>query len=289
MKILVKIILITIVLCYNTPLLAQESSRYVDVVLKDFTNIDLEIAPLLGTRLLFPVSLDETDSEIPFTLDLTNAGLFQITRHADRNYFVISAPHSQEAKNQGSLFLAVAGRYVSIRLSIGSPDTHIEELRFSFGEKEKEILINTIVKKKLSKLEHKFKQDLITARKEHCQSEQDLVAARLANQTKTDNIHIKTSNEYMDIYIDSIIAFKEHKNLVLEIHTKENIAIETLSLNSNNDNQTAQLLSSTFACVKKKEKINYCSVGMNKGFALDKYSKLDLVVHTSTGRHVLSW
>ena len=51
------------------------------------------MVPDLGTRFSFPFILDEQDSYVPFTLNITNPA-FVNGREKGRNYFVITAPVS---------------------------------------------------------------------------------------------------------------------------------------------------------------------------------------------------
>ncbi|MDI9347369.1 MAG: hypothetical protein QM538_02580 [Methylacidiphilales bacterium] len=261
-----------------------------DVQLQEYTNLTITIAPLLGTRLSFPVILDNADATIPFTLDLTNAGLFQITRHEGRNYFLISAPASIAQENQGSLFIQVAGKFIAIRLAIGSPEQHIDEIRFNFTPEESNHLIQLVINKELQKIQKEYQSLSDSLKSTHCQEAQDLVALLVSKTITKDNIFLrKTFNQGVAL-IDYLALIGNDKHLALAFILNQPSPIQHLKLRGMSIEGNDELLSKSFACQDTLDNNEiHCSIALKHNFTLEQFPVLFLTVSTNNSNSEIPW
>ncbi len=140
------------------------SPKLKKVELEQFTSLNVELVPDLGTRFIFPFVLDESDDFIPFTLDITNP-LFISTRHAGRNSFTIEIDPPEEGGQLptylGNMFVSVGGYNLSIVLSTtNSLKRHVSDYVFELSDKAREDLIQEAIVKRTKSLEESYQQKL---------------------------------------------------------------------------------------------------------------------------------
>lgn len=130
------------------------------VALEEFTQLNIEIVPDLGTRFVFPFVLDEQDAFVPFTLNITNP-VFNAAREPGRNAFVITAPPPTEGGTVptyiANLFISVAGYQISATLKTTNDlSHHVSDIVFDLNEKARENLIQQTVERRIQAIKDDY-------------------------------------------------------------------------------------------------------------------------------------
>lgn len=148
------IVSIVFLLAYGV---ASAEPRSTKVELHKRTSLVAYVVPDLGVRFTFPFILDEQDSYVPFTLNLTNPH-FSNDREKGRNYFVITQK-SPTVGMMGILFLSVAGYEISIELRTTNDLTkHVSDIVFEMTPEAREELIQQSIKQRTAALEQEYKR-----------------------------------------------------------------------------------------------------------------------------------
>jgi hypothetical protein len=138
------------------PASAAPSSKVVP--LHKRTALVAYVVPDLGVRFSFPFILDEQDSYVPFTLNLTNKA-FEAKREPNRNYFVIVPKEGSPVGMLGYAFLSVAGYEISIELHTTSDlSKQVSDLVFEMTGEEREALIQQSIRQRTAALEQEYKK-----------------------------------------------------------------------------------------------------------------------------------
>ena len=201
---------------------ASAAPRAESVDLQKRTVLTVYIVPDLGTRFSFPFILDEQDSYIPFTLNITNPA-FVNTREKGRNYFVITAPVRTEGTLLGNVFVSVAGYEISIELrTTNDLSKHYSDIVFNLTKEAREELIQQSIAQRTAALEQEYKkrfEELDAA------AEQKAIArvGRLALQ-KPDTKNIKEESrlklpngDAVVLYVDQEVDYQPYAIYVFNV------------------------------------------------------------------------
>ncbi len=137
---------------------ASAEPRVRTVELHKRTTLVAYVVPDLGVRFSFPFILDEQDSYVPFTMNITNPA-FVKEREKGRNYFVITAPTKAEGQMLGNVFVTVAGYEISIELRTTNDLTkHFSDIDFTQTPEAREELIQQSIAQRTAALEQEYKK-----------------------------------------------------------------------------------------------------------------------------------
>ena len=138
--------------------MAYAEPRAKSVELHKRTTLTVYVVPDLGTRFSFPFILDEQDSYVPFTLNITNPA-FVNGREKGRNYFVITAPVKSEGSMLGNVFVSVAGYEISVELrTTNDLSKHYSDIVFTLTNEAREELIQQSIAQRTAALEQEYKK-----------------------------------------------------------------------------------------------------------------------------------
>lgn len=155
MRLLSYFALCSFLLVVNT---AYAEPRAKSVELHKRTTLTVYVVPDLGTRFSFPFILDEQDSYVPFTLNITNPA-FVNGREKGRNYFVITAPVRSEGSMLGNVFVSVAGYEISVELrTTNDLSKHYSDIVFTLTNEAREELIQQSIAQRTAALEQEYKK-----------------------------------------------------------------------------------------------------------------------------------
>ena len=155
MRLLSYLVLCSLLLVINT---AYAEPRAKSVELHKRTTLTVYVVPDLGTRFSFPFILDEQDSYVPFTLNITNPA-FVNGREKGRNYFVITAPVKSEGSMLGNVFVSVAGYEISVELrTTNDLSKHYSDIVFTLTNEAREELIQQSIAQRTAALEQEYKK-----------------------------------------------------------------------------------------------------------------------------------
>jgi len=155
MRILPTLALCSLLFAINT---AYAEPRAKSVELHKRTTLTVYVVPDLGTRFSFPFILDEQDSYVPFTLNITNPA-FVNGREKGRNYFVITAPVRSEGSMLGNVFVSVAGYEISVELrTTNDLSKHYSDIVFTLTNEAREELIQQSIAQRTAALEQEYKK-----------------------------------------------------------------------------------------------------------------------------------
>lgn len=155
MRLLSYLVLCSFLFAINT---AYAEPRAKSVELHKRTTLTVYVVPDLGTRFSFPFILDEQDSYVPFTLNITNPA-FVNGREKGRNYFVITAPVRSEGSMLGNVFVSVAGYEISVELrTTNDLSKHYSDIVFTLTNEAREELIQQSIAQRTAALEQEYKK-----------------------------------------------------------------------------------------------------------------------------------
>ena len=155
MRLLSYLALCSFLFAINT---AYAEPRAKSVELHKRTTLTVYVVPDLGTRFSFPFILDEQDSYVPFTLNITNPA-FVNGREKGRNYFVITAPVRSEGSMLGNVFVSVAGYEISVELrTTNDLSKHYSDIVFTLTSEAREELIQQSIAQRTAALEQEYKK-----------------------------------------------------------------------------------------------------------------------------------
>lgn len=155
MRLLSYLALCSFLFAINT---AYAEPRAKSVELHKRTTLTVYVVPDLGTRFSFPFILDEQDSYVPFTLNITNPA-FVNGREKGRNYFVITAPVRSEGSMLGNVFVSVAGYEISVELrTTNDLSKHYSDIVFTLTNEAREELIQQSIAQRTAALEQEYKK-----------------------------------------------------------------------------------------------------------------------------------
>lgn len=200
---------------------AHAAPRSTSVELHKRTTLTAYVVPDLGVRFTFPFILDEQDSYVPFTLNLTNIS-FANARETGRNYFVITQKGATTGM-RGNLFLSVAGYEISIELITTTDLTkHVSDIVFVMTPEAREELIQQSIKQRTAALEQEYKKRFAEL---DATAEQKAIArvGRLAiNKPETSSIKEESrlklpSGDSVILYVDQVVNYDPYSIYLFNI------------------------------------------------------------------------
>lgn len=201
---------------------AQADPRAKTVDLHKRTTLVAYVVPDMGVRFSFPFVLDEQDSYVPFTLNITNPA-FVNTREKGRNYFVVTVPTVASGQMLGNVFVTVAGYEISIELHTTNDLTkHYSDIVFQMTTEAREELIQQSIRSRTAALEQEYKKKFEEL---DATAEQKAIAhvGRLATK-KPDTKSIKEesrlklpSGDAVVLYVDNVVEYESYSIFLFNV------------------------------------------------------------------------
>ena len=221
-------LLAVVLLAVSASAIAAPKNR--NVVLQKHTALTVEIVPDLGTRFIFPFVLDEQDTYVPFTLNITNPS-FVSKREPKRNSFVVTIPPTSAGRTPiqyGSLFVTVAGYEISIELrTTNDLRKHYSDVTFELGEGDREDLIQQGIAKRTEALEVEYKKKM-----EDLEKIADLKAIARVGTIALKRPSVKRVKEEarltlgngdkITLYVDEAITYEPYTIYTIELNSNSN-------------------------------------------------------------------
>ena len=219
----------------------QVTPRFKHVELKEFTSLELNIVPQLGTQLIFPFKLDNPDLDPTLKIELTNGDGFDVPTSeekikmllAGQNTITIIGKYSNQGEQPsylGTLFISVGGYNLSIALrTTYNVDQLVTNVVFDVSDEKREQMIELAVKRRTEQLEasYKKKEDSL----EQQAREDALKHIAIVAQTSPDSTSYKES-ETVDIggsrlglYVDETLSYDD-KYLLLKFQVDNRSATD---------------------------------------------------------------
>jgi hypothetical protein len=142
---------------------AHAEPRVLTVPLKQRTLLTAHLVPDSGVRFTFPFVLDESDSYVPYTLNITNPA-FTSHREPKRNYFVVDMDKSARmAGLLGTMFMTVAGYEITVELrTTNDLSRQYTDIVFTLTDDAREQLVQSAIKQRTAQLEQDYKRKFDT-------------------------------------------------------------------------------------------------------------------------------
>ena len=272
------------------------------IALTEFTTLNVDIVPDLGTRFVFPFVLDESSENIPFTLKLTNP-VFQSKREPGRNFFIVEIP-PQEAGGAmpaylGNLFINVAGYNISVLLkSTPKLKDHYTDIVFKLTDEKREQLIEDAVKARVDvmKAMYKEKEDLLD--RQAYKMAMDNIGAMLVKGGSSNNISedeefVLNNGDVLILSLNKLFKYNRFSiftyEMAFESGANTSIAIQDIKLFGKTDDDKTELIQSQFdmasAVTTGKNALGNLTTDQN----IDDYVGFQVDVMTSKGNLKLLW
>lgn len=238
------------------------------VTLTPFTQLVVNIVPDLGTRFVFPFVLDEQDADVPFTLNMTNATVFQSHREKGRNFFVVTAPPPSDggevAQYFSQLFVSVAGFHITVTLSTtGDLEAQVSDVVFELGEQASDDLIQAAVAKRTAALEQAYREKERTL----AMGQQEALLLQLADlplhapkrrRVKEERFYEMGSGDRLVLFVDEVKSYGDvhvlHYQLSNEARTSLKISETALYLGESGSEKRLLSASNVTGVLKPNEK-----------------------------------
>ncbi len=219
MRLLSYLALCALLFTINT---AYAEPRSKSIELHKRTPLTVYVVPDLGTRFSFPFILDEQDSYVPFTLNITNPAFIN-AREKGRNYFVITAPVRSEGTMLGNVFVSVAGYEISIELrTTNDLSKHYSDIVFSLTDEAREELIQQSVVQRTAALELEYKkkfEELDAAAEQKAIARVGRLAIKKpATKGIKEESRLKLPNgDAVILYVDQVVNYEQYSIYLFNI------------------------------------------------------------------------
>ena len=276
------------------------------VTLRENTRIDLDVMPDLGVRLIFPFRLDEPALEPAFFYKITNGQVFKIPPIVElkgQNSLIVNvAPPSsitpQSAKNYiATLYMSVDGYNVTLNLRLTlNAKRHTTDLIFDLSPKDRQHLIDKVVKRKTEALEKEYKRRyarLDEEAKKHALQHLHIAVQRpVITRFKETQPVLLPGGVRLDLYADQLHEFKS--GFYLLTYEVVNRSPKEININSTiitaTKDKTPSTIDGTVKCPKllRADKALKCVFITQDANILDT-DQLDLTITTDRGVATISW
>lgn len=282
--------------------------KIVEVPLKEYTTMTVEVVPNMGTRLTFPFKLSEQTPE-PMIAN-TNPLLFQVNgvssgkvpTNTRELVITANAPESlQEAA--GNLFISVGGYQISVALKLKYElKTHLTDYRFKLTDDELNYFIEKAVERRVAAEKKSLAEDranLEQLAKNEALGYMGIVALNrpeVDGFATTRDVKLENGDEF-EIYLEELQNYSnEYFMLTFEL---EHEGLKTLALNSyrlgyyksRSDETGVEWLEPIHVTCPDRlmpEDTVRCAIVTTDADVL-KNKKLELRVQTSEGEMVALW
>lgn len=213
--------IIAVFFCFITQ--AHADPRAKSAELHKRTTLVAEILPDLGVRFTFPFVLDEQDTYVPFTLNITNPSFVLEKREPGRNYFVITVKAGSPINMLGEVFITVAGFEITIELkTTNNLSNFYSDVVFKLNKDDREDLIQKAIAQRTKSLESEYKKKF--AEIENL-ADQKAVArvGRLALTTPAhhgikEESKLKLSNgDRISLFVDEVVEYDPYSIFVFNL------------------------------------------------------------------------
>ena len=278
--------------------------RKKNVVLKEFTQLVIDVAPDLGTRLTFPFILDETgDGMVPFTLQMTNPAIFVAQREKGRNSFVISVLPSKADKLSGvylgDMFVSVAGYNITVRLrTTDDIRRHYTDIKFEMSDEDRERLIEAEVEKRMVALEAEYQRKTEAINAEIERQALAKVGLLAMNEPDADNVQeegrLETpSGDLVTVYVDEVQKYGSFSVIPFDVkaNTMGDVKIQSVQLFGTTEPDGEEFLVDSGMMVRRRlEPVDSVrGVVSTNAPGFDDLNAVRLVVLTDLGEISLKW
>lgn len=208
--------------------------KFQSVELKEFTSLNLEIVPHLGTQLVFPFKLGNPDLDPPLKIRLSSSNGFKVphakddlqTYVLDQNTIsIIGLPYEGEVQGEhpiylGNLFITVGGYNLSIALKTTySTSKHVSNIVFELSDTDRNHLIERAVKRRLADLEKRH-QEKLDGLGDRAKQESLVHIAAMATKKETE-VRFKEEEDMtigdarLTAYIDRVVSYGNEYHVLL--------------------------------------------------------------------------
>ena len=268
-----------------TPAAHGFSGKVQQIPLLEQTQFTIKVVPKLGTRLIFPFILDNSQLKPPLNYKLTNSNDFAVARNlatlAGQNVFLITASGNQGAI--GKLYMSIAGYHIAINLVVSMTiDDHISDIYLQLTIDDREFLMAREIdriKKNLSKsYQNRIKQrNSIIA--------DTTMAAIIMRGTKRKNIKSllrggKESFNSADIYLDKFLYLKPDAYAIhfwVE-HYGEKFMTSSMLVQLQHGQGGDSILTGKLLCLDRGKRLDECLFITNDAGLIDDKVKLKITL-----------
>ena len=285
--------------------------RLQHIELKPYTQLTVHIVPDMGTRFTFPFILDEGNTHVPFTLNITNP-VFHHDRHDGRNHFVVTLPPPEQGGQtpayQGNLFVSVAGYNLTILLKATNDQRkHVTDYVFKLSKEEREYTIQQQVARRIKRIKQDYAQKEAVLNKKaraiafkHI-GELALLPPQTSNIKEETNIVFDNGDKAI-LYLDKVYHYGTFSLFVYEIEnnsTTESLKIHDVALLTldeqgletpiNSINQLNNVQGNNIAPGKTQRGVLTTHDTHIPGHDLLAEDRLRLWINTNRGEFSLTW
>ncbi len=302
-----KILLLCILFGASTAIAKQEpnpiSPQFKHVKLEEFTAMTLDIMPHAGTQLIFPFVLDNPDLQPLLKIELTNPDGFEVPHDSGKVKALLSGQNTititgkkieKDPTVMGNLFISIGGYNLSISLrSTLDVRNHVSNIVFDVTEKERDHLIENIIKKRTKQLEANYQEKLQKLEDKAQSQALKHISLMATEKPDYDNFKIEDEIEFDEeriiVFIDKIIQYgSTYSVLLFELDNRSNKDFQTNNIEIRALTEKREIpIQGSFNCPKalKSDSVLKCSFATTQGDTLDraKELKLDLITDRGTG------
>lgn len=201
---------------------AHAEPRSKAVELHKRTNFSVFVLPDMGVRFTFPFVLDEQDSYVPLTIDITNPA-FESHREKGRNYFVITEKQGSPNGMLGNIFMTVAGFEISIELRTTNDLTkHYSDIVFELTPEAREELIQQTIAQRTKALEQEYKKkfedlDAIAERKAIAHVGRLATTKPAIRGIKEESRLKLPSGDSLILYVDQVVEYSPYSIYLFDL------------------------------------------------------------------------
>lgn len=284
------------------------SPKFKNVVLEEYTTLELKILADGGTQLIFPFELDNPELKPTLKIRLTNSTGFEVpTEKRDMDNLIMgqntitilgkyneSAPGAQYLSN---LFINIGGYNLSIALKTTlNVNEHISNIVFNLNESDRVHMVERMVERKTRDLEEDYKKKLETIDKTATDKSLTHIAkiARLSpdNARYKEDGAISIDDSRLVVFADRAVTYGAHYAILMfEIENKssKDFELDDIQLVSIDESYETAIVG-TLDCDQRllADSTIKCSYATtNTDFP--KAPKLKLVVRTNRGQGEFQW
>ena len=248
--------------------------------------LSLKIAPSLGTQLYFPFVLDQVDSVVPFTVNVTNAEVFLVRTSQERNFILISVPPDAPTDAVGSLFIVVADRHLNIRLGVGNALEHTEAIYFTFSERVRAQLIDQAVEDMRVQMADEMAQRIAEAKRLSGREAIAYVAELAQRKPRRINVRENFSGQHHRLYLQRVWEYQKFSIIFCEIRPAQKIAddelrISAVYLSVGGEQQSARR--EGYLLCQREGSARVCTAVFDKLGSWQDHEQIEIEIHSNLG------
>ena len=261
------------------------SGKVQQIPLLEQTQFTLKVVPKLGTRLIFPFILDNSELKPPLNYKLTNSNDFAVARNlatlAGQNVFLITASGGKGAI--GKLYMSIAGYHIAINLVVsGLVDDHISDIYLQLATDDREFLMEREIDRIKKNLSKSYQNRI---KKKNSIIADTTMAAIIMGGTKRKNIKSllrggKESFNSADIYLDKFLYLKPDAYAIYfwVEHYGEKFTISSMLVQLQHVKGGASILQGKLLCLERGNRLDECLYITNDAGLIDDKMKLKITL-----------